>query len=813
MAKAIESYVEILDGLDGKPELTSELALFNKVGDLYLKVSKVQDAVEMYERAVSLYAEQGFPNNAIALCNKILRNAPGRTPIYLKLAQLMVERGFVAEAKQNLLEYAERMQKAGKTDEAFRALKDFADLSPDNEEIRLLLAEQLKAAARDGEAREQLEKLYAESQGSGDQRRSRATLDNIKAIDPNFDEEKAPKPKASPQRGQKSSELVFLDIEYDTDAATAAPTVPVAPIEIEPTAMAEPEVIEEDVLAPLEIEDATVAGSADVGVSEVDAIAGLDSGLEFAAGVEEAEALELEPTSLVEAEPETAEAPEFAPLDLEPTSLSEAEPEPELLELEPAALAEPELEPEPEPAPEPEPVAVQPAPVEDVAEPMELEYEDVPGLEAASEPDMAIQVPDLDLDDEGLELDEAELEIPEVSAEFEIVGEDRASVPDLPLIEVEAELDVEAPQAVTPEFEEIEDEGLVLVEADVAADVIEFAPAEAVAGPPDLATLEAAVAADPDDPASRVAYGEALIEQGDRARGIEELATAVGMFEAAEEWQRGAGLVDEILRVDPNSVRFHQKRVELTFRLGDRNRLVESYLSLADALFRDGQVDRSRAVYERVLEHDEDNARALEALQTLKPDEAAPAPAPAPVPVPAGGGDFIDLGALIMDDEPQRDTRMRVDDEEPTGDEDRDFADMLAQFKRGIEANLDEDDWQAHYDLGVAFKEMGLLDEAIAEFQKALRSAAGRLRTAEALGACFYEKGQYSVAATVMRRAVEADPGGDEAKIGLLYWLARCEEEQERIPDALVYYNRVFALDINFADVGDRVKQLAKAGG
>jgi len=161
--KALELYDAVLKEVDGTPDLDSELQLFNKVGDLYLKLGKVTAGVETYERAITRYEEAGFPNNAIALCNKVLRTAPGRTPVYLKLAKLMIERGFVAEAKQNLLEYADRMQAAGQLEEAFRALKDFADLSPDNEEIRLLLAEQLQASARTDEAREQLAKRVRRS--------------------------------------------------------------------------------------------------------------------------------------------------------------------------------------------------------------------------------------------------------------------------------------------------------------------------------------------------------------------------------------------------------------------------------------------------------------------------------------------------------------------------------------------------------------------------------------------------------------------------------------------------------------------------
>src|SRR5207247_9831468 len=96
---------------------------------------------------------------------------------------------------------------------------------------------------------------------------------------------------------------------------------------------------------------------------------------------------------------------------------------------------------------------------------------------------------------------------------------------------------------------------------------------------------------------------------------------------------------------------------------------------------------------------------------------------------------------MILDEEALvRDTRMKVADEEPTGDEEKDFHDMLARFKQGIDENIDEADFQSHYDLGVAFKELGLLDEAITEFQKVLREPEGKLKTSEAVGACCLEK-------------------------------------------------------------------------
>jgi tetratricopeptide (TPR) repeat protein len=246
----------------------------------------------------------------------------------------------------------------------------------------------------------------------------------------------------------------------------------------------------------------------------------------------------------------------------------------------------------------------------------------------------------------------------------------------------------------------------------------------------------------------------------------------------------------------------HQKRVELTFRLGVRSRLLAAYLDLADLLVRQQAPDKAAAVYRRVLEHEPGNAHARTALDALEPPAAPPAAASAPA------ASFVDLGAMIIDEGGPRDTRMRVEQEQPTGDEQKDFEEMLAAFKRGIEQNLASDDFQTHYDLGVAFKEMGLLDEAIAEFQKALRAPEGRLRTSEALGQSFYEKGQFAIAETILRRAVEGLAGGDDEKIGLLYWLGRACEEQAKRDAAVAAYERALAVDIRFRDINDRIHRL-----
>ncbi len=174
--KALQLYIQILDEGDDE-DGEGDVALYNRVGDLLMRQGNVGDAMTYYEKAVDLYAESGFFNNAIALCNKILRQSPGRNSVYYKLGKISAKKGFISDAKQNFLEYASRMQSGGHLDEAFRALKEFADLCPDQDDIRLMLAEQLSKKDRKKEALEQLQLLYEKFEAEGRGEDMRATID------------------------------------------------------------------------------------------------------------------------------------------------------------------------------------------------------------------------------------------------------------------------------------------------------------------------------------------------------------------------------------------------------------------------------------------------------------------------------------------------------------------------------------------------------------------------------------------------------------------------------------------------------------
>jgi tetratricopeptide (TPR) repeat protein len=877
--KALALYVQILDASKATGGEDLEVALLNRVGDLFVRQGNTADALTYYERAVDLYADGGFHNNAIALCNKILRYAPGRAEIYYKLGKISAQKGFKSDAKQNFLEYADRMRKAGQTDEAFRALREFADLCPDQDDIRLMLAEQLSKTERKPEALEQLQVLYQKFESEGRTAEQRATLERMRAIDPTVE---------APEAGtaaipKQQSDLVFLDLSWD-DAAGAGAAKPGDGARAAPRPATPPAIT---LVTPQPLTGARVdAGPPSLGAVAsnghvpVDglslpmdggaggAIAGPEAasvggGLPAPAGLElgSFDGGALGGRSIDATAPHAHDLVlpgELPPLDAMGLGAPDAPIGGDTLELIlpdsfdglaggdalAGGLAAPLASLNDE-----SPVAGGPGlgggadlPFLDVGEWSSgpaASREDVPpisleapmpngnGAEAAARADVGAELPALDLTADALSAD---------ASNDAVTATDPTA--DLPM------LDSAAVAAPSPEVAPHADAIGAGDDADPLAGLVlvDSAPTPAASPRPAASSkldgLRAGVAAAPDDWGKRQLLGEHLLEAGQREAGLQELDVALGGYERTGDFAGARGVADAIIRVDPSSVRHHQKLVEYAFRSGDKHRLSEAYIELADALFRTGETDKALAVYRRVLELAPDDIRARAALSAFaEPAEAAPQAAapprprprpqttgnarrvtgvfgvpPVPAPGPTGSGSFVDLGEILREEDTPKSTRMVADEKEPTGDEQADFDDMLRKFKAGVAENVAEDDHESHYDLGVAFKEMGLLDEAIAEFQKALRATVRRVRTYEALGQCFLEKQQLPVALTILVRALSEPDVGDDELVGVLYLLGYTSEAMRKREDAIGYYQRVFAVDIQFRDVADRLAALQQAG-
>jgi tetratricopeptide (TPR) repeat protein len=167
---------------DEPPDIT----LYNRVGDIQTRLGQVNGAVEQYETAISLYLEAELPNNAIAICKKVLRNLPERNIFFLRMGQIRAGQGFLTDARQNFLTYAERQTALGDIESALNALVEFVEISPEDVEIRQSLASQLEAHGRVDEAVEQYQEVYRRMALAGKDEESGAVAERLSELSPDL---------------------------------------------------------------------------------------------------------------------------------------------------------------------------------------------------------------------------------------------------------------------------------------------------------------------------------------------------------------------------------------------------------------------------------------------------------------------------------------------------------------------------------------------------------------------------------------------------------------------------------------------------
>ena len=140
---------------------------------------------------------------------------------------------------------------------------------------------------------------------------------------------------------------------------------------------------------------------------------------------------------------------------------------------------------------------------------------------------------------------------------------------------------------------------------------------------------------------------------------------------------------------------------------------------------------------------------------------------------------------------------------------------MFSEFKEDVEETAGEaEDPDTHYNLGVAFKEMGLLDEAIGELQKVCSAVDkgqpfGQVVQAYTwLAHCFQEKGVPQAAIKWYEKALKAPELGEEGKMAVYYDLASAHEAAGNKKAALDNFMEVYGNNIDYRDVAERIKAL-----
>ena len=178
---------------------------------------------------------------------------------------------------------------------------------------------------------------------------------------------------------------------------------------------------------------------------------------------------------------------------------------------------------------------------------------------------------------------------------------------------------------------------------------------------------------------------------------------------------------------------------------------------------------------------------------TSTPTAESPAPAPETPPAPSAPETPLPAGPLT---------------------------DIFEEFKRELgDAEEEVEDIETHYNLGIAYKEMELYEEAIGEFQKATRAAEKRkafpqlIQSCILLALCFREKGMPKIAVRWYESALKV-PGLDaEGALAIRYDLGEALEEAGDHKAALGCFMEVYGSNVDYRNVGERIRQLSAQAG
>lgn len=143
--------------------------------------------------------------------------------------------------------------------------------------------------------------------------------------------------------------------------------------------------------------------------------------------------------------------------------------------------------------------------------------------------------------------------------------------------------------------------------------------------------------------------------------------------------------------------------------------------------------------------------------------------------------------------------------------DDEQLSEVFSMFQEEVAGQIDEEDFGTHYDLGIAYKEMSLVDEAIGEFQIAARSPEKRLDCCCMLGACFMEKGMPGEAIKWYEKGISAAETGSEEAKGLQFDLAAALEADGATEKALEVFQALATIDGQYRDVSTRIERLKSA--
>jgi tetratricopeptide (TPR) repeat protein len=197
--------------------------------------------------------------------------------------------------------------------------------------------------------------------------------------------------------------------------------------------------------------------------------------------------------------------------------------------------------------------------------------------------------------------------------------------------------------------------------------------------------------------------------------------------------------------------------------------------------------------------------------ETQAPAAVAEPEAPPAVSAKSEGEGLFDLAAELEKEDlgPEPTAVKDMSTSEKYG-----FEDMFKSFKEGVSKVVADTDASTHYDLGIAYKEMGLCEDAVREFSTALKAGHSAGDCYTMIGLCYTERGQFEKAIEEYEKGVVEPKISDKEKAALFYELGQAWLGLGDLNKSIKMFEKCNSLDPGLRDVGQRIAEVqARLGG
>ncbi len=289
---------------------------------------------------------------------------------------------------------------------------------------------------------------------------------------------------------------------------------------------------------------------------------------------------------------------------------------------------------------------------------------------------------------------------------------------------------------------------------------------------------------------------------------LAELYESVGSIEEAVEYYIKAAeanfnkknyngaykIFNKIANLQPSNIMCRQKMIQSSLKMNSTEKAIEAYFSLYECL----KAKKADSEAEKILDKIENldpNSPVLEKVRGKKKETEKEKVGRAP--------DFEGLFEAEVSEQLSLEEES-TDVKAPT------LESLLEEFKNKAREELDITDYAAHFNLGITYKEMDLIEEAIEEFKKAMKEKSWRLKSLEMLGICYELLDQKKKAEDIYNLVIKNNNFREDQKTAFYYHLGNLYAQQGLYGDAVEQYKKIIKIDKDFADVKEKIKIINK---